>query len=185
MCGIVGYVGDRPAWPIVVEGLRRLEYRGYDSAGVAIRQPDGDLLLRKTVGRVAGLLDDAPRPLESWGGGGGRNGGSSSGGYGDGAGGDGNGVGYGGRYGDDAGGDGNSGGGEYGDGAGGGGNSDGYGGRYGTVVAVGMGTGGMPGWGIRGGRRTGGPRRLTPIRIRTAPGGLRWCITALWRTIWL
>ena len=67
MCGIVGYVGDRPAWPIVVEGLRRLEYRGYDSAGVAIRQPDGDLLLRKTVGRVAGLLDDAPRPPESWG----------------------------------------------------------------------------------------------------------------------
>ena len=66
MCGIVGYVGDRPAWPIVVEGLRRLEYRGYDSAGVAIRQPDGDLLLRKTVGRVASLLDDAPRPPAGW-----------------------------------------------------------------------------------------------------------------------
>ena len=148
MCGIVGYVGDRPAWPIVVEGLRRLEYRGYDSAGVAIRQPDGDLLLRKTVGRVAGLLDDAPRLLESWGGGGGRNGGSSSGGYGDGAGGDGNGVGYGGRYGDDAGGDGNSGGGGYGDGAGGGGNSDGYGGRYGDGGSTG--TGGYGGGGYAG-----------------------------------
>ena len=84
MCGIVGYVGDRPAWPIVVEGLRRLEYRGYDSAGVAIRQPDGDLLLRKTVGRVAGLLDDAPRPPESWGDG-------NGGGYGVGENGGGNG----------------------------------------------------------------------------------------------
>ena len=62
MCGIVGYVGDRPAWPIVVEGLRRLEYRGYDSAGVAILEADGGMRVRKTVGRVAGLVDDAPRP---------------------------------------------------------------------------------------------------------------------------
>ena len=121
MCGIVGYVGDRPAWPIVVEGLRRLEYRGYDSAGVAIRQPDGDLLLRKTVGRVDGLLDDAPRPLESWGGdGGGRNGRGSSGGYGDGAG---------------RGGNSSSG---YGDGDSSGGNGDGSGGYgYGGYAGLG------------------------------------------------
>ena len=59
MCGIVGYVGDRPAWPIVVEGLRRLEYRGYDSAGVAILEPNGGLQVRKTVGRVLGLLHDS------------------------------------------------------------------------------------------------------------------------------
>jgi glucosamine--fructose-6-phosphate aminotransferase (isomerizing) len=64
MCGIVAYVGDRPAWPIVVEGLRRLEYRGYDSAGVAVLEPEGGLQLRKTVGRVNGLTDDAgPEPV--------------------------------------------------------------------------------------------------------------------------
>ena len=62
MCGIVGYVGDRPAWPIVVEGLRRLEYRGYDSAGVAVLEPEGGLFLRKTVGRVLGLLHDTACP---------------------------------------------------------------------------------------------------------------------------
>ena len=62
MCGIVGYVGDQPAWPIVVEGLRRLEYRGYDSAGVAVLEPEGGLRLRKTVGRVLGLLHDSSGP---------------------------------------------------------------------------------------------------------------------------
>lgn len=62
MCGIIGYVGHRPAWPIVVEGLRRLEYRGYDSAGVAVLEPQGGLQVRKTVGRVMGLLHDAPCP---------------------------------------------------------------------------------------------------------------------------
>ena len=62
MCGIVGYVGGQPAWPIVVEGLRRLEYRGYDSAGVAVLDPQGGLRLRKTVGRVIGLLHDPDGP---------------------------------------------------------------------------------------------------------------------------
>ncbi|MGO8764221.1 MAG: glutamine--fructose-6-phosphate transaminase (isomerizing) [Limisphaerales bacterium] len=51
MCGIIGYVGRKSASPILLEGLRRLEYRGYDSAGVAILQ-EADLLIRKKVGRI-------------------------------------------------------------------------------------------------------------------------------------
>ena len=53
MCGIIAYVGDKPALPILVEGLKRLEYRGYDSAGVAII--DGHLQIEKCVGRIAQL----------------------------------------------------------------------------------------------------------------------------------
>ena len=56
MCGIVAYVGDRDAWPIILEGLQRLEYRGYDSAGIAIVDSTGELQLRKTVGKVGGLV---------------------------------------------------------------------------------------------------------------------------------
>ncbi|MBI2431577.1 MAG: glutamine--fructose-6-phosphate transaminase (isomerizing) [Candidatus Hydrogenedentes bacterium] len=56
MCGIVGYVGPREAQPILLEGLRRLEYRGYDSAGAAIAQ-DGVLHVRKTVGKLARLAE--------------------------------------------------------------------------------------------------------------------------------
>ena len=55
MCGIVGYVGYQEAWPIILEGLQRLEYRGYDSAGIAIVDPSGELQFRKTVGKVGGL----------------------------------------------------------------------------------------------------------------------------------
>ena len=58
MCGIVGYIGGQEAWPIIYEGLRRLEYRGYDSAGIAIVDPRGDIQLRKTVGKVVGLDED-------------------------------------------------------------------------------------------------------------------------------
>src|SRR5579859_1674956 len=56
MCGIVGYTGPREAEPILVEGLRRLEYRGYDSAGVAT-VAGRRLQVRKRAGRVAGLAD--------------------------------------------------------------------------------------------------------------------------------
>lgn len=55
MCGIVGYVGGRTAWPIIIKGLQRLEYRGYDSAGVAVVGEDG-LRVFKRRGKVADLL---------------------------------------------------------------------------------------------------------------------------------
>src|ERR1019366_8588811 len=51
MCGIIGYVGKKAASPILLEGLRRLEYRGYDSAGVAILE-EANLLVRKRKGKI-------------------------------------------------------------------------------------------------------------------------------------
>jgi glucosamine--fructose-6-phosphate aminotransferase (isomerizing) len=61
MCGIMGYVGPRPASPIILQGLRRLEYRGYDSAGIAVAY-DGRIQMRKAAGkldRLAGLLEES------------------------------------------------------------------------------------------------------------------------------
>ena len=64
MCGIVGYVGPRDAAPILLEGLRRLEYRGYDSAGIAILTDDGQVFIEKKAGKLTNLTDhlngDAP-----------------------------------------------------------------------------------------------------------------------------
>ncbi|HET7702873.1 MAG TPA: glutamine--fructose-6-phosphate transaminase (isomerizing) [Candidatus Limnocylindrales bacterium] len=55
MCGIVGYTGPREAGPILIEGLQRLEYRGYDSAGIALVDEAGDLFVEKKAGKLANL----------------------------------------------------------------------------------------------------------------------------------
>jgi glucosamine--fructose-6-phosphate aminotransferase (isomerizing) len=65
MCGIVGYVGPRDAAPILLEGLRRLEYRGYDSAGIALLTAEGNVFVEKRAGKLANLTEhlngDAPK----------------------------------------------------------------------------------------------------------------------------
>ncbi|MGH7644406.1 MAG: glutamine--fructose-6-phosphate transaminase (isomerizing), partial [Gemmatimonadales bacterium] len=66
MCGIVGYVGAREAAPILVEGLRRLEYRGYDSAGLAVQNGTGVVTV-KLAGRVAALGERlGAQPVQGW-----------------------------------------------------------------------------------------------------------------------
>jgi glucosamine--fructose-6-phosphate aminotransferase (isomerizing) len=60
LCGIVGYIGRRPALPVVLDGLRRLEYRGYDSAGVAVTG-NGRVGVTKTEGRIATLIEKLAR----------------------------------------------------------------------------------------------------------------------------
>ncbi len=57
MCGIVGYIGEKDAFPIIIKGLQRLEYRGYDSAGVALYQNNDELTVFKKKGKVQDLLD--------------------------------------------------------------------------------------------------------------------------------
>ncbi len=57
MCGIVGYIGTKDAYPILIKGLKRLEYRGYDSAGVALINKDSSLHVYKAKGKVADLED--------------------------------------------------------------------------------------------------------------------------------
>jgi glucosamine--fructose-6-phosphate aminotransferase (isomerizing) len=67
MCGIVAYVGRKIAQPVLIEGLKRLEYRGYDSAGVAVVDGKGDLHIRRAVGRIS-VLESAissTQPLPS------------------------------------------------------------------------------------------------------------------------
>src|SRR5712671_7856414 len=65
MCGIIGYVGPSPAYPILLDGLSRLEYRGYDSAGVATSVDSGKLEVRRAKGKLENLrLLLADSPLE-------------------------------------------------------------------------------------------------------------------------
>ena len=64
MCGIIGYVGPRPSQDILLAGLARLEYRGYDSAGIAVIDDDGHLDMRKHAGKLSVLRDDvAAHPM--------------------------------------------------------------------------------------------------------------------------
>ena len=56
MCGIVGYIGDKPVQPILIEGLKRLEYRGYDSAGIGLYE-NGEIAVSKTSGRISSLQE--------------------------------------------------------------------------------------------------------------------------------
>jgi glucosamine--fructose-6-phosphate aminotransferase (isomerizing) len=64
MCGIVAYLGKKPAQPILIEGLKRLEYRGYDSAGVALMS-DGSVKIKKTSGRITALEEILDSPVKN------------------------------------------------------------------------------------------------------------------------
>ena len=62
MCGIFGYIGEKRATPILLEGLRRLEYRGYDSTGIVVR--NGILQVHKTTGKVEDLKKILPLQIQ-------------------------------------------------------------------------------------------------------------------------
>jgi len=57
MCGIVGYIGPQSVVPVIIEGLRRLEYRGYDSAGIAVAGNSAGLELRRASGKLRAFKD--------------------------------------------------------------------------------------------------------------------------------
>ncbi|MBL7148479.1 MAG: glutamine--fructose-6-phosphate transaminase (isomerizing) [Candidatus Cloacimonetes bacterium] len=67
MCGIVGYIGKRNATPIIVEGIKRLEYRGYDSSGIAILDKNKQLKIFKKSGKITELERSLPSPDETYG----------------------------------------------------------------------------------------------------------------------
>ncbi len=67
MCGIVGYIGQRNATPIIIEGIKRLEYRGYDSSGIAILNDENELKIFKESGKIVELERALPSPDQTFG----------------------------------------------------------------------------------------------------------------------
>jgi len=65
MCGTIGYVGKKPAAPILIDSLKKLEYRGYDSAGICVLNDSLQLQTYKTTGKIADLESVLPRNV--WG----------------------------------------------------------------------------------------------------------------------